>query len=117
MAVCATLLAGLESGVLLAAVVVSVMVVAFAGVNVVVQLIIAPTAKLATGDADVHVVTAPAGAPVTTQLAFCATLGPLFTHTLVTDIGAPGVRCTNWGALATMSAGGCADGVAGVCTK
>lgn len=109
--VVAVLFAGFESGVSLSAVVTITTGVALLGVNVVVQVMLLPTASVATGMLGVHVV-APAGAPVTVQIAFAAAFGPPFVHVVVTVTGVPIVAGTVVGPVACMSAI-----AVGVCTQ
>ena len=110
--VVAVLFAGFESGVSLSAVVTITTGVALLGVNMVVQVMLLPTAKVATGIVGVHVVVAPAGAPVTVQVAFAAAFGPPFVHVVVTVTGVPIVAGTVVGPVACMSAI-----AVGVCTQ
>jgi hypothetical protein len=102
--VVATLFAMFGSGVSLCAVVTSVTGVALAGVKVVVQVILLPKARVVAGTSGVQVVVAPAGAPVTVQVAFAAVLGPALVHIVVTVTGVPTVAGIVAGAFACISA-------------
>ncbi len=102
--VVAVLFPGVGSGVLLPAVVVSVTTPVLVGVNVVVQVIAAPTSRLVTGVAGVQLVVAPLGAPLTAHVAAVAVFGPLLTQLVEMLTGVPIITVCVLAPSACMSA-------------
>lgn len=101
------LFVGTGSGVSLVATVFSVTVPAVVGVNLVSQLMGVLTASAGViGGVGVQTVVAPAGAPVTVQVALTAGLGPALIQMLVTVTGSPTLAVMGPGEVSCMSAVG-----------
>lgn len=95
----------LPSMVELAALVVTLSVLATGVLKVLVQVIELPTAKVGAG-LGAQIWVAPEGRPFNAQVGVCAVLGPLLMHTPLTVIGWPTVTLAGMVVMACMSACG-----------